>query len=223
MVAAVLVMATGCTKDPQSTPKGTVIKMYDAMMDNSKASFMECLKVTDEQKPLAEGMFDMGVGMHSLQEAVRKEYGDDGLAAFAKAAGGNQDKGMTFPTRDDVKKATVKIDGDTATALVPGEDKPMTLVKENGKWYATLPAEMTQGPGAAMAVKMMGPMAKAIDTTKAMVGKDGQTPETLGTAFTAEMMKAAMGAMMGPEGDVMKKMMEGMMKEGMQPSAQPPR
>lgn len=195
-VAAALVVAAGCAKDPQATPKGTVTKMYDALVDNDKASFVECLKVSDEQRPFVEAMFDIKASGFALQNALRKEYGDEGLETFLRAVGSDQGEDWQSPTRDEIKRTTVKVDGDTATASTPGDDNPGILVKEKGRWYITLPSEITQGRTATLMLKMAAPLKTVSDTTRGLVGNADQTPETLGAAFGAESLKVTTGIVM---------------------------
>ncbi len=192
-LAMAAILMVGCTGGgSQATPKETLQTMSSAVTSGDRGQFLACCKADANQKKTLEAMFDMMSSMARLKAAVEKAYGPDGWKKFHGATGGGDAMGPLDP--DKLAKAQVEVKGDTATATIPGEGKPTTLVKEGGKWLIDAKQMTQEEVNPAEAQKMAGVMKPAMDKVIAEVGKPGQTPETLAQMMQAEKTKAIMGA-----------------------------
>jgi hypothetical protein len=198
-LAAVTLLAVGCPGGgSKATPQETLQTMSSAMSDGNRDQFVACWKADANQKKSLELMFDMFSGPMKLKKAITKTYGADGWKKFQNATQMGRMMGQV-PDAEDVAKAKVEIKGDQATATIPGQPMPTTLVKEGGSWLVDA-KEIPQGGPPEEARKMMAPMGKAYDKVLGDVGKSGETPETLAKKLDTEMMSSMLPAGAGGPG-----------------------
>ncbi|MDB5321125.1 MAG: hypothetical protein JWN40_2756 [Phycisphaerales bacterium] len=112
--------------DPAS-PKGAMKSFYEAMEAGDAAAVRASFyTATDSEKALADAYAAQLTAAKTLGDAAKSKYG---------ATGDALSKGM--PVRDEIARldaAEVAIDGDTASLKVPGQAKPLRLVKFDGRW-----------------------------------------------------------------------------------------
>jgi hypothetical protein len=126
----------------QSTPKATAKTFTDAIKAGNVEAAKSVVTGTDDQKKTFEQMVPAQNALIKLVDAANAKFGKD------------NDIAKTFKDVDhsgDVETADVKEEGDKATLTKknPGpEDKPLHLVKKDGKWsvdLADMMKEMPQG------------------------------------------------------------------------------
>jgi hypothetical protein len=116
--------------DPAS-PKGAMKSFYEAM-EAGDAGAVRALFYTasDTEKALADAYAAQLTAAKMLGDAAKNKYG---------ATGDALSKGM--PVRDEIAKldaAEVTIDGDNATLKLPGQPRPLRLVKFDGRWRLSI-------------------------------------------------------------------------------------
>lgn len=200
LALAALVAAAGCSKGINlSTPKDTAKSMVGAVKSGDKAAFTQCFKASDDEKEFLGIMFDIMSKAVKLNSAIEKSYGADGLKKFKEVAG-SKESGMSasldVPTDQELDKLEVKIDGDKATCTLPGDAKPMPMVKVDNKWLISMGEEKNlppKGPERDQALKMLSMFSAPMDKTLAKVGKSGETPASLAATYKTEMGAAMFG------------------------------
>lgn len=116
--------------------------------------------------------------MLAFDRAGVQAYGQAAWDA-AKPAGEMGDTSM--PTPEEIQtKVTVQVQGDTATATLEGDPKPLSLVKKGGAWlvkpsFETPPEKAQQDA----VVQLLTAMADAVDPVKQKIGQPGMTAKQI--------------------------------------------
>ena len=130
-----------------SGPKAAMKSFYQAMEAGDAAAVRQLFHAAgDAEKDLADACAAELTAARALGEAARNKFA---------ATGDALSKGM--PLRDEIAKldgAQVAIDGDTAILKLPGQSKPLRLLKVDGRWklsiadYAGVSADKIAGESA---------------------------------------------------------------------------
>lgn len=164
--------------DPEVKAVQTTLVAFAKSVETSDTkTFKENLSYTKADEPVLKIMWAMVTEMNGLEKDMAKAYGQKGVDAVKK----NQQMriGASVPSVEDIRnKMKVKVTGNKAKATIPGQARPMSLVKANGKWKVQLfkPGEM-QGPQAQFALAIMTASVKGIKNARKKIGKPGYTPE----------------------------------------------
>lgn len=187
VVLCVLGLIAGCEGSEYSTPKGAAESLA-AAMEKGDVEGVKRASAGGDPKAV-EGMTKVVAAMKELNDAAVAKFGDQGKGIASNGPGGDLDMARK------VREAEVKIEGDTVTLTVKGDDDPLKLKKVDGEWKVDL-SEMA-GPAAAMGAAMFDGMASAAKQTAADI-KAGKykTAEEAEAAFTAQMMGGLMEKML---------------------------
>jgi hypothetical protein len=169
------VLAGGCSKTA-ATPKEAVTNMVKAIDNNDKSAFKDVVCFGEGNQEAGEAMFDMMAAMVGFQKELQKAYGKDVVGPMGK---------NIIPTDDELAKMEIKEEGDKATAKV--QDKPMPLIKKDGKWYVDLTKDAPSASEKDKMIKQSKKLVDAINKAKANIGKDGYTAEKINEELTKAM------------------------------------
>ena len=205
LALAALVTAAGCgngganTKVAvnQATPLDTARTMVEALKAGDSAAFVQCFCATEGSRPFLMAAFEPGARMLALRGAIAKSYGPDGLKRFHLAIA-PRGSGPTFrmPEDMDPEKLQVTIVGDRAVCTMPDgggliNDEPLSMLRVEGKWMIDIAGTLPPpGPHLDQAISEARRTTAPIERTLSMVGKQGETPESLAATFVAEMQAA---------------------------------
>jgi hypothetical protein len=173
-----------------ATPKGAVVAMQAALVKDDRTGFLGSYKADDGQQKMLGSVFDVSEQVQKIRSALEKSYGPQGPQQFQENLGpfGGTKLGMEPMSQDQISNMQVAEHGDQATVTVSGE-KPMDLVKENGKWLI----DAKQMFGAASVnpdqfSQFVDKVKPAAQKVLEQVGKPGQTPKSLATLFVQTML-----------------------------------
>ena len=197
-VIAMLITASFATtakaEGKLDTPKNTLKTMIKSLTAGKVDAAIECFDVEEANKPLVKAQLSIQSAFMKFDSKMRAAYKDkydaDKLGQF---------KGAILSEKM-VDDAEVSEDGDTATVTIGG--KPLELKKVDGKWK--IQAAIPELPEAQvkMQIEVAELFKKAVNDATALIGKEGQTVETVTKALEENMKKAFQ--------EMMKKAMEQM-------------
>ncbi len=173
ILASLAMVTVGCGgAGAGGTPQETLANIAAAFRAGDSAAMLGCYKTNEEGKRAMEAMVPVAKVMIAFSEKMEAAYGEKAGKVF----GGSGPRNMA----ENLSKAEIKIDGDTATAKVSGERKLMNLVKENGVWLVIDEdlAKMSKEKVDAM-LKQVVPMRAALESVMGEIGKDGVTQEDI--------------------------------------------
>jgi hypothetical protein len=161
-----VVAARGAEIDPNS-PRGAMKSFYQAMEAGDPVAVRAALFAkTPEEKELADAYAAQLTAARALGEAAKNKFG---------AIGDALSKGI--PLRDEITRlntAEETVSGDTAAVKLPGQAKPVKLVKSDGQWRL-LVADYAGASGAeniAVQVAVLKDMATAFGAVAAEISAD---------------------------------------------------
>ena len=194
-LACGLLAMSGCGPSDKvaKTPKEAVEHLAEAMDEGDADAFAECFDVTPEDKPVMRALGDFAATVAGLQKEMVKEYGAD--SAGGLKSGGPGQMAQAFD-KSRLEKLQIKIDGDTATAVMPdGSGEPMALKKVGERWLIDLGDKLQDAEQREQMMKMIPKMTDAIKAVKEKIGEPGMTAEKINEEFGAAIMKVAFEAM----------------------------
>ena len=107
------------------TPQQTLAMFAAALQSGDVAAMLRCHKANAEGQRAIRAMLPMMKVMIEFDAKMKLAYGKEG-ALFDDAGPQN--------IMNNAHKATIVVDGDTATATIPGELTKTKMVRENGAW-----------------------------------------------------------------------------------------
>jgi hypothetical protein len=163
LVAFVARPATAQDISPDS-PKGAASAFFKAM-ENGDAKAAKSLAVgSDKQLSMLDLLVPVVSSFKQLENAAVKKWGEDARKTLSQGQGSSMDFDK------ELKAATEKVEGDTATitsAKPEQQREPMKLKKVDGKWkvdMSSVPAEGLDNPQTSQMMKVMSDAAKSTAT-----------------------------------------------------------
>ncbi len=191
LMMVVVTLGAADTLAAGKTPQETLAKVAAAFKSGDAAAMTSCYKTNEQSARAMKAMVPVAKVMIDFSEKMEAAYGKEAANVF----GGSGPRNMA----ENVAKATVKIDGDKAVATIPGERKPVNMVKENGVWLVVdkTMSEMTKEQ-VDMMLKQVVPMRVALESVMGEIGKEGVTQQDIMQKMTTAMQKAMAEAMKTP-------------------------
>jgi len=193
LLAGVMVAAVGCGKKyPKAgSPEQAVLNLRQALLDGNEKGFLNCIDADDNERRELGATFQSMQADKAFEEKVTADYG----AEVAERMSGAEDS--PFAALEDIKPEdiTVTEDGDNATAEIPGESKPLQLIRKDGVWLITMGRDKPSKEEADQMVSMMGKLTEVMNEYADKAGQ-GLSAEEFAQEMDAAMMEAMMG---GPE------------------------
>src|SRR5688572_1736618 len=146
-----------------ATPKQAAVEWATALTSGDATTARTLMTGTEEQMKMMDGMVGFMGAAKNMRDAMKEKFGDDAVKQAGGAATGMDPEEM----KQKIDESTEKIEGDTASLTVKGEEQPLVLKKQDGRWKIDL-----NGPAMAemqQASAMMAPMQKAMDETTAEI------------------------------------------------------
>jgi hypothetical protein len=114
-----------------STPKGALKNLATALRDGDAERIRQIMHATNPSEVrMVASMAEMAGAMAELQKAAVKAFGEEGAKALVGDTQATDAEG-----RARIDAAEVRIQGDTATVVVPeGEDAPVVLKRVGAQW-----------------------------------------------------------------------------------------
>ncbi len=185
LLGLVALCAVGCGPKEASTPKEAAKLMAEAIESGDKDQYLAQFDATEDEKELLGAQFDMMSAMREYHKKMKDAYGE-------------KHKGKMDINTDEIDKADVKIDGDTAKLTVPGQMGAMDLVKKDGAWKVDLGDRLAKDQE--KGIKMMKAQVEAFESVMDDIGKEGETVDSIGKKLMQAQMKAmGMGDMPKPD------------------------
>jgi hypothetical protein len=198
LVGCLFVAVPGCKKDeakapgtpppgattPTDTysPKATAKSLTTAFKNGDSVAAKSLVTGNDDQMKAFDGMTSVAAAMKKMHDAADAKFGKDNALT--------KDNKTGVPDPAEVDTAEIKETGDTATVKVKSEDKPLKLVKKDGKWLADL-ASMELPPSTEVA-KMADPMIKAANELASEISAGKYADANAAKAAMGQKMAAAM-------------------------------
>jgi hypothetical protein len=168
------------------SPRVTLQKLKDMAIsgDFSKAAELFALDNEQDREAITQALTLVGK-MAALDKAMKAKFGS-GLAGEG-APPGMKASPFEGLAKMDVATIQVTVEGDKATAQIPGESQPTSLVKKNGKWLLDPKNELD--PAARAQLAMVAPLSKAVDEVIADI-KSGKlkSAQEVQAAIAAKML-----------------------------------
>jgi hypothetical protein len=132
LFAPLMLLSAVCLADGDSAGPGAAMKAFYRAMEAGDAAAVRAMffTTTDAEKTLADADAAQLTAARALGEAAKDKFA---------ATGDALSKGL--PLRDEIAKldsAEVTVDGDNATIKLPGQAKPLRLVKAAGAWKISI-------------------------------------------------------------------------------------
>jgi hypothetical protein len=168
-------------------------RFVEGMLEFDKAKFMGSLTGTKTEMKAASAFMDYMIALRDFKQAVIDKYGTSGWAHFEKQGGAKLSLNMT-DNRDKLDSAKVEINGDKGVCTVPGEDKPVNLLRRNGLWYVNVSDVVTTG-GTSLEkfIETWTKMTELIKSKQRRIGQPGVTAQSLDMELGNEMVSILMG------------------------------
>ena len=179
-------------------PKDVLGRMRQSALAGDTNAFLQCFTATPRQAEALRGMARLVNQATQFLSALKAQYPADNAAV--KEMSSRLDDAASLAREDWLSGVTVSVEGDTATATAPGEDRPLSLVKQDGRWKIQAGSIIGgTGPDDEMAAGMMAgltnAMADAIERARGMIGKPDVMPEKI----LEELKRAEESMMPGPD------------------------
>ncbi|NIA07640.1 MAG: hypothetical protein GWP14_08425 [Actinobacteria bacterium] len=180
------------------TPQRALENMRSALLAGGKQAFVACFDAPAKQEEMLGALYEFSSVSTQFDEAMTKAYGQE---AVKKAMGG-ANKGMQLQDENWLEGVTIKVDGDTATAVKEGQDDALRLIKKEGLWKinaeSMLGGKVRTDEDIERAIKMFQIMAEVVTEVKQKIGQEGYTAEKINQELRQAMMMAMMRASGGP-------------------------
>ena len=178
-------------KPRDSGPEEVALAIVSAMETGDAEAVGELYDCSEEDRDCLERLAPIASKMSAFAYAGEKAYGRKAWAAAAEKVGMPNMADPVFPTVAEARgKIQCKVEGDKATCTVPILEKPLSMVRKDGKWYA-VPTDLPEMKQREQVIHMMLAMVKGIDVVQGKIGKAGVTADQIFTEF-AEAFKKAM-------------------------------
>jgi hypothetical protein len=168
-----------------------VRQMGQAMENGNREQFLSLVKSGDDGEEVASAMFDVITAMKQFEQAMVQKFGPDSVTSES------MNMNVSLPEDDQLQAMQVQVDGDTAVATVPGEQQPMTFVRENGQWKADLASALPPGDDKQKMLTMLKGMAAAANDGRKMLDKPNVTAEQVQQAMMGRIMMLMMQGQSG--------------------------
>ena len=160
LLALLLGCASAIAAEPDlSSPKAAAKSLFNAVNANDRDAIRACFFAADaRQSELAAAMADLIANGRRLGDAARERFGK---------AGDPIGRGMLDPSDlGKIDAAAVTETGDVATLFIPGQQRPMTFRKQDGKWRLSIADFGGAAPdNIDKQIKLVRLMADAMDTS----------------------------------------------------------
>ena len=190
----------GSARGPQKadSPQRALENMRSALLGSDKQAFVDCFDAPAKQKEMLGALYEFSLASTQFDQAMKDAYGQE---ATEKAMGGRS-KGVQFHDEKWLEGVTIKVDGDTATAVKEGQDDALKLIKQDGLWKIDAQSMMGErgqnDEDLEKASKMFQLMAEVVTDVKQKIGQEGYTAEKINQELGKAMMMAMMQAAGGP-------------------------
>jgi hypothetical protein len=180
--------AQGSTPVDQSSPKAAATTFAKALSAGDAAAAKAVSTGPADQVAKIDQLASVGPAMKKLMDAAAARFGKDNELYKETAKMGDM--------ASEVEKADIKETGDTATITRKDDpNKPMKLVKKDGKWAVDLASMFADLPPGEQGAKLMAAMAKVATETadEIAAGKHADAAaanKALGDKIMASMMPA---------------------------------
>lgn len=191
LVAVLLMVYSGCgdgsSEGPsQATPKDTMRAMGDCFVAFDREGTLALLKGPEEEMRAAGAMMGFLSANSRFRDDFVRAYGDRAWQEFQDEDGASLTAEFT-DERDKIDSMKVVIDGNEATATMPGMPKAMRLMLVDGKWFIRAADVLGSGMPDPGQVRQWEDLTAVIEEHRARIGKPGVEPEQidreLGAAF----------------------------------------
>jgi hypothetical protein len=175
-----------------TTPELAMKNIQQALLAGDNEAFVTCFKATEKEKEMLAMVGDMTTSMLTFQNAMEKEYGEEGKKGMGSSVGD-----MRKDNWADSFDVTIEEDSATATPK-DGKGKKLELVKVNDAWLLTAPSmgkEFSSDEEREKSLAQLKVMTDVIKGAQEKVGKEGYTAKKINEEMMMEMM-----AIMMPEG-----------------------
>jgi len=161
------------SKIPQQIPEGAVTMFAEGLAEINKEKYMAVIHGEPHIQKVAEITFDRSAAMKEYEKAFIKAYGLEGWKELA-LVDFNVD---TEALHRKLESMQIEIEGDKAVCTVPGDEKPVLLIRKDGLWYVDVSAMSHYGPK--QADQLIQIWTKQIDLIREMQKKVGQPEVTV--------------------------------------------
>lgn len=179
-------------------PLGALENMRFALVAGDKQAFLNCFDLQGTQEEMIGAFYEFSVVASQYDKAMRKAYGDD---AVKQATDGSVSV-APFEDENWLEDVTIRVEGDTATAIKAGQGESLRLLKRDGQWKidatSMLGEEGVSDQDMEQLTSMFQLMTKAITDVSQKVGQDGYTAEKINQELSQTMMMAMMQASGAP-------------------------
>lgn len=187
VIGACVLLATSARSEDkpapdQSTPKGTLVKMWGAIVQKNRVALKECFTGPAQYTALLDDLYEFAVAAFDFRDALIKAYGADAWEQYQSAKTAKAFVPQ-IPPRDSrwVEEVVVTVEGDKASYVNPWTKRKEDLVRAGGKWRLVMGE--SAGP-----VKLL----KALYVEGAKLLRDGAAEAVWGKKTLSE-LKADLG------------------------------
>jgi len=159
ILALVVASAVAAAAPDLSSPKAAAKSLFNAVNANDRDAIRACFYAADEQQAtLATAIADLIANGRRLGDAAHARFGQ---------AGDPLGRGMLDPSdASRIDAADVSENGDFATLLIPGQQRPMTFRRHDGQWRLSITDFERAAPeNIEKHVKLVRLMADAMDVS----------------------------------------------------------
>lgn len=178
-----------CVLAKATTPKLAIKNLQQALLSGDNEAFVTCFKATEKEKEMLAMVGDMTTSMLTFQNAMEKEYGEEGKKGMKNSLGD-----MRKDNWADSFDVTIEEDSATATPK-DGKGKKLELVKVNDAWLLTAPSmgkEFSSDEEREKSLAQLKVMTDVIKGAQGNVGKEGYSAEKINKEMMMEMMTVMM-------------------------------
>ena len=179
---------------PATTPEIAVRNLALATRDGGRDAYLGGLVTTPEQMDCLEGAYDVMEEIRRLRAAATAEWGEAGWKTLSEEPGAEWT--IYYLKDEDLARLEVDVRGDRATATIPGQEGPLTLLLRDGVWKIDASAGAPTGDlvGAERPGERLREMARVLREARARIGEAGLTAEDLDREIAGNLFSG-----LGPE------------------------